>query len=119
MKKNIHITLATAIAILVGAWLTGCNENSHEGSNENSHEGSNELNCDPGYHIYDDTCEADSITNCGSHGKECNIENAATTTCSDGICKVTCNTGYHPFLDPNYEEEKCEENSLKKLRFAW
>ena len=108
MKLNIHITLATAIAILVGAWQTACNNGSHEVNND-SHEVNNdshEVNCDPGYHVYDNTCEEDSTTNCGSHGKECNIENATTTICSDGICKATdCDPGYHVY------DNTCEEDS--------
>lgn len=54
--------------------------------------------CDKKYHVYINACEADSVTNCGAHGIQCNIANATNTICPDGTCQATaCENGYHVY----------------------
>ena len=56
-----------------------------------------------GYHVYNDVCEADSIDNCGAHGKKCTVEHG-TPACVNKECVVDhCDDGY----ELNYE--KCVE----------
>ena len=46
-------------------------------------------------------CEANSNTNCGSHGTSCTtskVSNSSTVSCSTGTCKAsTCKSGYHVY----------------------
>ncbi|MBQ4358672.1 MAG: hypothetical protein II767_00280, partial [Proteobacteria bacterium] len=74
------------------------------------------------YHPYDGACEADSMTNCGAHGKMCNIANA-TNTCSGGECIFTCNANYHLYngacevdsaQNCSKHAQKCAANSVCK-----
>ena len=60
--------------------------------------------CDAGYHVFDNTCEEDSVTNCGEHNKECTVPDNAVATCS-GTCGFTCNSGY------TGNGSKCIENA--------
>ncbi|MBQ9242435.1 MAG: hypothetical protein IJ165_04300 [Proteobacteria bacterium] len=52
--------------------------------------------CEAGYHVYNNACEADSTTNCGSHGTQCNVANA-NNACLNKTCTFTCNSGYHEY----------------------
>ena len=55
--------------------------------------------CHDSYHPYNDTCEADSADNCGSHEASCSslIANYKTGKCSKKHCVVTeCNNGFVP-----------------------
>ena len=60
--------------------------------------------CQSGYHIYDATCESNTIDNCGAHGNKCITGNVKTAKCStDGQCIATaCQSGYHVY------DEACE-----------
>ena len=54
--------------------------------------------CKSGYHVYNNACEADSVSNCGSHGKECKFDNAADggVTCESKQCKLNkCTANYY------------------------
>ena len=56
--------------------------------------------CMEGYHLYDNICEYDDITNCGSHGNSCMIDNADSVKCEKGQCIVEkCTSGYHIYLN--------------------
>ena len=50
------------------------------------------------YHPYGNICEANSNTNCGSHGNACNtskVANSSSVDCSPGTCKATgCSSGH-------------------------
>ena len=49
--------------------------------------------CETDYHIYNNACEADSITNCGAHGTQCNVSNA-NNECKNKVCTFKCNDGF-------------------------
>ncbi len=52
-------------------------------------------NCGPGYHLYDNTCEANSNDDCGYHGIRCSVPNG-TSICQDASCVTTaCDSGFH------------------------
>ena len=56
--------------------------------------------CETGEHVYEGICEKDTISNCGSHGRECKIANAATdgVKCESTQCKLyNCKSGYHVY----------------------
>ncbi len=55
--------------------------------------------CNSGYHAYNSQCEADSPTNCGTHGLSCGTNGI----CKQGICS-TCGLKYHVW------NNSCEEN---------
>ena len=55
--------------------------------------------CANNYHPYNDTCEKDTVENCGAHDANCNtlIENYQSGKCAQGKCVVTeCKTSYVP-----------------------
>ena len=52
--------------------------------------------CETGYHIYNNACEEDSITNCGAHGSKCNAANASNE-CKNGVCTSICKYGFEPW----------------------
>ena len=67
--------------------------------------------CDSGYHIYENTCELNDETHCGSHENSCtpgvSVENSTNVACvlETGVCEVTgCDSGYHIY------ENTCELN---------
>ena len=66
--------------------------------------------CASGKHVYQNTCEAHSTTNCGSHGASCttsNVSNSSAVECSTGTCKATsCSGNYH------VHDGACEADSL-------
>ena len=49
--------------------------------------------CETKYHVYNNTCEADSIMNCGTHGAQCNVANA-NNECKNKVCVSTCKYGF-------------------------
>ena len=61
--------------------------------------------CETEYHIYNNACEADSLTDCGAHDKQCNVANA-NNECINKACTFTCDTSYHTY------NHACEANSL-------
>ena len=50
------------------------------------------------FHIYSNACEADSTTNCGTHGIQCNVANA-DNVCVSKSCTFTCHSNYHLYND--------------------
>ncbi len=57
--------------------------------------------CKPNYHIYlgNNSCEADSISHCGAHGRACSFPNA-TAQCVSGQCSIkSCNSNAHNYLN--------------------
>ena len=65
-------------------------------------------------HVYNPTndhgvCEANSNSNCGSHGTSCtksNVSNSSSVSCSTGTCKASsCKSGYHVYIG------SCESDS--------
>ncbi|MBQ9394683.1 MAG: hypothetical protein IJU23_04090 [Proteobacteria bacterium] len=59
--------------------------------------------CKPGFHIYSNTCEEDSTTNCGSHGIHCNVANA-NNACVSKSCTFTCQSHFHPYNNTCVED---------------
>ena len=105
------------------------NDDTHCGTHENSCtagvsiENSTAVSCKPetgicevtschsGYHLYDNTCEINDDTHCGTHENSCtasvSVENSTAVSCKSetGICEVTqCNSGYHIY------DNSCEIN---------
>ncbi len=65
------------------------------------------VSCTKNQHVYNNICEDDSLYNCGTHGRECKIANAAPTgqDCVNGQCIVnTCIANYHVYK----AENRCE-----------
>jgi hypothetical protein len=62
--------------------------------------------CDTGSHVNGNSCENDTLSNCG--GKVCNVANAENA-CTDGVCTFTCNTNYHKTIAGT----GCEQNSIE------
>lgn len=61
--------------------------------------------CSSGYHVYTPTdddgnqkehaqCEANTVSNCGSHGTTCTAGGGQTASCQNGSCVNTCASGY-------------------------
>ena len=50
--------------------------------------------CESNYHLSGNTCEADSVANCGSSGNQCPKPDNGTAVCTNGSCGIDCNTGY-------------------------
>ena len=47
-------------------------------------------------HTYNNSCEEDTIDNCGKHGYKCPSVDHGTVKCDSGICYVdSCETGYY------------------------
>lgn len=55
--------------------------------------------CGSNQHVNGNSCETNSISNCGSHGNFCTAPNNATPVCSGGNCTYSCNTGFYPVAD--------------------
>ena len=53
--------------------------------------------CKGDTHIYteENKCEANSMTNCGMHGKSCGSDSHGSFSCVSGGCKLTCNSDSH------------------------
>ncbi len=73
--------------------------------------------CSAGYHLHENTCEADSDDNCGAHGIKCVVSNG-TSACQGGECKTTaCDSGYHQ--EENYctgdNTSSCGDQDCSKL----
>ena len=54
------------------------------------------VSCASEYHLYEKTCEADTVENCGVHGNDCNSHpGVLKSQCVDGLCEATkCDSGY-------------------------
>ena len=66
--------------------------------------------CETDQHLYNNTCEADSLENCGSHDNNCavTIQGWSEGTCSEAKCIVSsCQPNYHVY------NEACEEDSIQ------
>ena len=62
--------------------------------------------CTEKYHVYENKCELNDLSNCGSHGVDCAIENG-TASCDTGVCTlVSCSSEFHIFGDA------CEKHSI-------
>ena len=62
--------------------------------------------CGNDEHIYNGSCEPDSLANCGGHEKNCDIENAVESACISGGClPIKCKDGFHT------HGVSCEEDS--------
>ena len=62
--------------------------------------------CKRGFHLYNNTCEIDDVTHCGSNRDKCDKANAMNY-CNDGKCSYTCHSNYHNYMD------QCELDSLE------
>ena len=50
--------------------------------------------CYDGFHLFNNSCEPDSISACGPERTLCDVQNA-TNFCTNGICSFECVPGYH------------------------
>ena len=54
--------------------------------------------CNTGYHVYQNACEKDDLTNCGEHGNACTVDGkskATSVSCESGYCRIeSCEEGY-------------------------
>lgn len=55
-----------------------------------------ESTCETGFSRCGDACVAESVTQCGAGCSPCPMPSNGTGTCSDGVCRVTCNPGFVP-----------------------
>jgi len=65
--------------------------------------------CPTGKHVFGNTCEDDSLQNCGQHDNTCSLAVAGwkSGTCTEGQCVATeCRDGYHPY------QNNCELNEV-------
>ncbi len=49
------------------------------------------VSCGSGYHVHDNVCEKDDLSNCGSHGNNCTAPTNGTAVCNNGECMKQCN----------------------------
>ena len=73
--------------------------------------------CTTGYHLYENSCEVNDETNCGTHGNKCSTEqfaNSKTVSCNTGSCLITeCNDGYL-LSDNQCQKNDCTTNNEEK-----
>ncbi len=65
--------------------------------------------CSAGKHVFGNTCEEDSINNCGSHDNACStaVNGWKSGSCTAGTCVATeCQDGHHLY------QNTCEEDSI-------
>ncbi|MBR4985928.1 MAG: hypothetical protein IKY83_09330 [Proteobacteria bacterium] len=81
---------------------------------------------DSGYHIYNDTCERDTIMNCGVHGNDCSqLPGVKETTCLkvplvEAMCLVrTCEDGYHGYVSEIYGTNPFFAQALQMLGYSY
>ncbi|MBQ8037375.1 MAG: hypothetical protein IJ268_10305, partial [Proteobacteria bacterium] len=70
----------------------------------------NACECQPGFHIFNNTCEADDVENCGTHGTSCSltVNGWADGNCVQATCTVkTCAEGMHVY------ENACELDDVE------
>ncbi len=74
------------------------------------------LTCPSGKHVFDNSCEDDTVNNCGAHDVKCQntVEGWANGTCTDGVCIATeCVAGTHlvDHLCENDDVKSCGNNN--------
>ena len=77
--------------------------------------------CEVGYHLYDNTCEKDDNTNCGSHGSSCTkdmIEGSETVACENAQCMAKTCDNEHQLNGGVCLEKNCVEGSSKCVNTA-
>ena len=51
-------------------------------------------NCQAGFHLYDNSCEANTNDHCGEHSVSCAVAHATNTCTQDGTCEFQCDEDY-------------------------
>ena len=66
--------------------------------------------CKNNTHVYaaENRCEANTTSNCGSHGKSCGTDAHGTFECTSETCVLTCTGNYHVASDG----KSCEADSV-------